>query len=110
MNRFTYLKDVTTLRVDEEKCVRCGMCLEVCPHAVLSLNGGKVKIEDRDACMECGACARNCPTGAITVKSGVGCAAAVINAVLGRKSSACCCVIEETSPAEAGQDQKTCCP
>ena len=109
MNRMIYLKDVTTLRVDEEKCVRCGMCLEVCPHSVLSLNGGKVKIEDRDACMECGACSQNCPTGAITVKSGVGCAAAVINAALGRKGD-CCCVVEEKNPP-TGKDpaSKTCC-
>ena len=105
MNRMVYLKDVTTLRVSEEKCIRCGMCLEVCPHSVLSLNGGRVRIEDRDACMECGACAQNCPTGAVTVRSGVGCAAAVINAGLGRKSNSCCCVVEEKNlPAGSGPD------
>jgi len=109
MNRMIYLKDVTTLRVNEEKCVRCGMCLEVCPHSVLSLNGGKVKIEDRDACMECGACAQNCPTGAISVKSGVGCAAAVINAALGRKSNCCCVVEEKNPPAEKDQGSRNCC-
>lgn len=109
MNRMIYLKDVTTLRVNEEKCIRCGMCLEVCPHSVLSLNGGKVKIKDRDACMECGACAQNCPTGAIAVKSGVGCAAAVINAALGRKS-ACCCVVDEKNPSlKEDQGSKSCC-
>jgi len=32
--------------------------------------------------MECGACATNCPTEAITVQSGVGCAAALINTAL----------------------------
>ena len=110
MNRMVYLKNVATLRVFEDKCVRCGMCLEVCPHAVLSLNGGKVKIEDRDACMECGACAQNCPAGAIVVKSGVGCANAVINSMLGRKSDSCCCVIEEKGAAsEACRDSKVCC-
>ncbi len=109
MNRMIYLRNVTTLQVFEEKCVRCGMCLEVCPHSVLSLNGGKVKIEDRDACMECGACAQNCPTGAITVKTGVGCAAAVINAALGREK-ACCCVAEEKNPpAEKDQRRRNCC-
>ena len=109
MNRMVYLKDVTTLRVNEEKCIRCGMCLEVCPHSVLSLNGGKVKIEDRDACMECGACAQNCPTGAITVKAGVGCANAVINAALGRKSNCCCVVEEKNPPAEKDQGGRNCC-
>lgn len=110
MNRLAYLKDVTTLRVFEDKCVRCGMCLEVCPHAVLSLNGGKVRIEDRDACMECGACARNCPTEAIAVKSGVGCANAVINSMLGCKSDSCCCVIEEKKVSSEGcRDKGLCC-
>jgi ferredoxin len=111
MNRLVYLKDVTTLRVFEEKCIRCGMCLEVCPHAVLSLNGGKVQIEDRDACMECGACMQNCPADAITVKSGVGCANAVINSLLGRQSSdSCCCVIEEKKEtSKASKDSKACC-
>jgi ferredoxin len=94
MDSFIYLTDVVTLSLDEEKCIGCGMCLLVCPHAVLSKNNGKAQIAHRDACMECGACATNCPVEAITVQSGVGCAAAVINAALGRKNSSCCCVIE----------------
>lgn len=95
MNRMAYLRNVAALRVFEDKCIHCGLCLEVCPHAVLRLNGGKVGIEDRDACMECGACMQNCPAGAITVKPGVGCANAVINSLLGRKGDSCCCVIED---------------
>ena len=94
MAQFVYLKDVVTLALDQEKCVGCGMCTVVCPHTVLTMNDGKVRIDNRDACMECGACATNCPTEAITVQSGVGCAAAVINAALGRKGSSCCCVVE----------------
>lgn len=86
--------DVATLAFDREKCVGCGMCTKVCPHAVMALIDGKACIEDRDACMECGACARNCPTAAVSVNAGVGCAAAVINSALGRDSSACCCVID----------------
>ncbi|MBW1801774.1 MAG: 4Fe-4S binding protein [Deltaproteobacteria bacterium] len=89
-----YLENVTTLVLDEEKCVGCGMCLDVCPHAVLNMNDGHAYIQCRDACMECGACARNCPAAAISVQAGVGCAAAVINAALGRESSSCCCVID----------------
>jgi len=109
MNRMVYLKDVSTLRVLEDKCVRCGMCLEVCPQAVLGLNGGKVQIENRDACMECGACAQNCPTGAIAVNSGVGCANAIINGMLGRKSDCCCIVEEKKGPPQTGKDSKACC-
>lgn len=95
MGRMIYLKDVVTLRLDPEKCIGCGMCLVVCPHGVIELEAGKARIVDRDACMECGACAMNCPVEAVTVKKGVGCAAAVINSMLGRTGSACCCVIED---------------
>jgi len=94
MSGLTYLKDVVTLRFDREKCVGCGMCLLVCPHGVLNMSDGRAYVEDRDACMECGACAQNCPTEAITVTTGVGCAAAVINSMLGRDSTSCCCIIE----------------
>jgi len=60
--------------------------------------------------MECGACMQNCPAEAITVKSGVGCANAVINSLLGRKSDSCCCVIEEKGAvSEACTDGKVCC-
>ena len=110
MSRMIYLKDVATLRLQEENCSGCGMCLTVCPHEVLARSNGKVRVQNRDACMECGACSRNCPTGAIVVKSGVGCAAAVINAALGRKKASCCCVIEEKdSAADSEKEGKTCC-
>ena len=107
MGQLVYLKNVTTLRLDEGKCIGCGMCLSVCPHAVFTLNNGKAAIADRDACMECGACAMNCPTEALTVQAGVGCAAAVINSALGRESS-CCCVIETKNEPVKNQS-KSCC-
>jgi ferredoxin len=115
MNHLIYLKDVVTLKLEQEKCVGCGVCLSVCPHAVLSLTNGKIDIANRDACMECGACARNCPVEALNVSSGVGCAVAVINSMLGRKSSSCCCVVDseeksgdlsETSPST---NRPSCC-
>lgn len=99
MNQFLYLKDVVTLKLQEEKCLGCGMCLSVCPRAVLSPANGKVEIANRDACMECGACSQNCPVEALSVRPGVGCAAAVINSKLKHRSSSDCCTIdpEETS-------------
>jgi ferredoxin len=94
MRRLVYLRDVVTLQLDADRCMGCGMCLEVCPHAVFQLMDRRARIVWRDACMECGACARNCPGDAISVRSGVGCATAVINAMLGRESSSCCCTID----------------
>ena len=103
MEKLRYLKDVVTLALDAERCVGCGLCADVCPRGVLSLDNGRAAIIDRDACMECGACAMNCPAGAITVQSGVGCAAAVINSMLGRTGGDCCCVIEQKSFPPADQ-------
>jgi NAD-dependent dihydropyrimidine dehydrogenase PreA subunit len=78
MDKYRYLRDVATLRLDENKCNGCGMCITVCPHAVFVLENHKTRMVDHDACMECGACARNCPTEALSVNVGVGCATAII--------------------------------
>jgi hypothetical protein len=65
--------------------------------------------------MECGACARNCPAEALYVRAGVGCAVAVVNSMLGRKKSSCCCTIDsEEMPKKfekgfENTDQKQCC-
>jgi ferredoxin len=97
MGNLIYLKDVVTLQLDENKCTGCGMCLDVCPHEVFKMNSSHAIIRNRDACMECGACSRNCPFNAISVESGVGCAAAVINSLLGRNDGECSCGMEAGS-------------
>ena len=91
-DNLVYLRDVVTLELDRGSCVGCGACIDVCPREVLILEDRKSIIVDRDRCMECGACAINCSTGAITVSSGVGCAAAVINSKLGRSGRGCCTI------------------
>jgi NAD-dependent dihydropyrimidine dehydrogenase PreA subunit len=73
-----YLRDVGTLKLDPDKCIGCGRCVEVCPHRVFHLTDRKADIVHRNKCMECGACALNCPADAISVRSGVGCAYAVL--------------------------------
>ncbi|MEW6670515.1 MAG: mercury methylation ferredoxin HgcB [Thermodesulfobacteriota bacterium] len=95
VGQYHYLKNVVTLELEKEKCVGCGICIEVCPQGVIVMSNRTAHLANRDDCMECGACARNCPTEAITVEAGVGCAAAVINSALGRKNDACCCIIEK---------------
>ena len=86
-----YLPDVVSLSLNDQECNGCGMCLNVCPHAVFSSANGHPRIVNRDACMECGACAGNCPTGALSVQSGVGCAAAIIIGALSGTEPNCDC-------------------
>jgi len=91
MAEMMYLQDVVTLELVPERCIGCGMCLDVCPHAVFELKGLKVDIVRRDACIECGACALNCPVEALSVRAGVGCAAAVIKGSLTGTEPSCDC-------------------
>ena len=86
-----YMKDVTTLSYNAEKCVGCERCTEVCPHGVFDIDERKAYITDKDLCMECGACVLNCPAKAIEVNAGVGCAAAIIQSWFTGKESACGC-------------------
>ena len=86
-----YLANVTTLSYSLDKCKGCGRCVEVCPHCVFEMRDKKAAVLDRDLCMECGACAMNCDFGAITVNSGVGCAAAIINGMITGSDPSCDC-------------------
>jgi NAD-dependent dihydropyrimidine dehydrogenase PreA subunit len=91
MENFRYIDGVTTLQLNEEACVGCGVCEIVCPHGVFRMNAKKAQIDDLDACMECGACALNCAAGAIRVSPGVGCASYIIQTwIKGKQTGACC--------------------
>ena len=96
MATLRYLRDVVTLRLDHQRCIGCGMCIDVCPHAVFQLENKKASIVDRDACMECGACAKNCPVMAISVQSGVGCLTAIILGAIRGTEPDCDCLGNST--------------
>jgi len=89
MAELRYFNDVVTLEYDQKKCISCGMCAVVCPHAVFAIENGKAVMDNRNLCMECGACMRNCPAGAISVEAGEGCVRAIINELLGIEGPCC---------------------
>jgi len=56
--------------VDEEKCIGCGNCTEICP-SVFQLFDDKSHVIDPEACDYadcCEAAAENCPVEAITLQ------------------------------------------
>lgn len=85
-----YIKGVSTLSIDTERCTGCGNCVDVCPHAVICMNQNKAFIADKDACMECGACRQNCPAEAVSVDTGVGCAEYLFRAVVSKNNEGSC--------------------
>ena len=86
-----YIKNVSTLLLNAEKCIGCGMCAQVCPHNVFDIMEKKAAIRDLDACMECSACVRNCPVSALHATPGVGCASAIITGFLTGTEPSCGC-------------------
>jgi len=96
--RQLYLRGVATLRLEQDGCMGCGMCLAVCPQEVFVMAHGKARISEQDACMECGACMMNCPAGVIWVQSG----AAPVAELLLRLPEASAAVFIALAPDEPG--------
>jgi len=53
--------------VDQDKCVGCGVCVNVCPYGALSLDEAGKAVSNAMLCKGCGVCAATCPHMAITV-------------------------------------------
>ena len=72
--------------IDEEKCVACGQCVNICPRGVIALkpvnetvivscrntdSGREARAACMKACIACGRCTKECPNDAIHVEGGV---------------------------------------
>lgn len=56
----------TTVKIDEEKCNGCGLCIPACAEGALKIINGKAKVIG-ELCDGMGACLGKCPQGAITM-------------------------------------------
>lgn len=51
---------------EDEECMGCGACAEICPVDALRLENDVVVL-DKDWCIGCGVCAVSCPTEAVSI-------------------------------------------
>jgi len=56
------------IKIDEEKCTGCGLCIPNCPEGALQIIDGKARLVSDLFCDGLGACIGHCPEGAITVE------------------------------------------
>lgn len=56
------------LKIDEELCNGCGLCVPACHEGALKVIDGKVRLVSELMCDGLGACIGNCPRGAITIE------------------------------------------
>ncbi len=56
------------IKIDEEKCTGCGLCVPDCPEGALQVIDGKARLISDLFCDGLGACVGACPEGALTVE------------------------------------------
>lgn len=56
------------IRIDEDKCTGCGLCITNCAEASLAIVDGKAKLVREALCDGLGACIGHCPEGALTIE------------------------------------------
>ena len=54
------------MRVDESKCIKCGLCMKNCKTSCINVQKGEAVTMDYTRCVDCGNCENICPKGAIS--------------------------------------------
>ena len=58
---------MNTIKINEEKCIGCSLCIKDCPNSYLYLENKKAHTNGT-GCMECGHCYAICPQNAIRIE------------------------------------------
>ena len=66
LHRGTLELEPTSAYVDPEKCIKCKLCVDICPKKAISVKSPAYV--DEAACKGCGSCAAACPVDAINMR------------------------------------------
>ena len=58
----------TIIKIDEDKCNGCGVCIPNCPEGALQVIDGKARLISDIFCDGLGACVGECPQGAMSTE------------------------------------------
>jgi Fe-S-cluster-containing hydrogenase component 2 len=56
------------VRIDEELCNGCGLCVTPCAEEAIEIVGGKARVLNETLCDGAGFCLSVCPTGALSIE------------------------------------------
>lgn len=57
------------VRIDEDLCTGCGLCVSPCAEGAIQIIDGKAKVIREELCDGAGFCLGVCPTGALTIET-----------------------------------------
>lgn len=62
------LKKRQIVKIDEDKCTGCGLCVTPCAEGAIQIVDGKARVLREELCDGAGFCLGVCPVGALTIE------------------------------------------
>lgn len=56
------------VRIDEDLCTGCGLCVSPCIEGAIEIVGGKARVLREELCDGAGVCLNVCPVGALSIE------------------------------------------
>ncbi|GBF32944.1 ferredoxin 3 fused to uncharacterized domain [Desulfocucumis palustris] len=62
------IKRRSIVKIDEDKCTGCGLCVSPCAEGAIEIRDGKARVIKDELCDGAGFCLGVCPEGALTIE------------------------------------------